>query len=145
MGRKPKYDREIMARAIAEWAAFGYKTSAADQLAHKYGVATTTIYRWRKEITHDPESEALHRQYVTALLQHDWTAQLNTALTEAITRIRELIIQSNDLPAVTDAFKALSEIAVAREVLNVTTDDRPNDATQENRARKQSPTSATTN
>jgi transposase-like protein len=136
MGRLPKHDRKTVGRALAEWAAFGYKRAVAETIADKYGVARTTLYRWRRELQNEPEIQTIRKTHANELLTHDWAAQLNAALMETITRIRELIAASTDLPAVTDAFKALSEIAVAREVLNVTTDDRPHDALEEDRPRK---------
>jgi transcriptional regulator with XRE-family HTH domain len=140
MGRPPKHDRKTVGRALAEWAAFGYKRAVAETIADKYGVARTTLYRWRRELQNEPEIQTIRKTHANELSTRDWANQLNAALKEAITRIRELIAGSTDLPAVTEAFKALSEIAVAREVLNVTTDDRPNDAVEEDRPRK--PTSS---
>jgi AcrR family transcriptional regulator len=112
-----KRDNRQAARALADWARDGFRRATEQQIADKYGVASRTLWRWKDALDDDPELSALFRDRLNDVLDTDWAASLDEALVETITRLRYLIASTDDLQAATEAFKALSEVALTREVL----------------------------
>lgn len=127
-GGRHRTKREI-AQALTEWALTGYTNAGLKETAKRNGISATTLWRHRK--SNDPELKALQQELATEIVTHSWAAELDVALKDGIARMRYLINSSNDLPAVTEATKALSEIALTKEVLRGTTNAQQNQPTQE--------------
>ena len=125
--RKPgnRRDNHQAARALADWARHGFTRASEEQIADTYKVATRTLWRWKDALETDTELSALFRDGINEHLTRDWADELDEALRETITRLRALISTCESLTEVTEAFKALSEIAITREVLNVTRHAEP--------------------
>jgi methyl-accepting chemotaxis protein len=123
-------DNRLAARALAEWARQGFARTVERQIADSYEVSTRTLWRWKDALDNDTELSALFRERVNDYLDRDWAAHLDEALAETVQRLRDLIAESNDLAGVVEAFKALSEVAITREVLSgaVDADARAADA-----------------
>ena len=110
-------DNARAARALAEWALEGFGRAAADQIAATYKVAPRTVWNWKAALDTDSELAALFRARLNDILDKDWAAHLDEALAELVQRIRALAADEPDLAKVVDAFRALSEVAITREVL----------------------------
>lgn len=119
-----KRDNRLAARALADWAREGFSRSTEGQIADTYGIATRTLWRWKDALDSDSELSALFRERVNDFLDRDWADELDDALRETI---QELILHIKSQPmfspesieAITKAFSALGEVAIAREVLGV--------------------------
>lgn len=125
-------DNHTAARALAEWATKEFKRRHADALATKFDVAVSTLWNWKRALSEDPELRAIFNQYLNEMLNRDWATELNAALAEAINKMRQLIENSTDLKEVTEAFKALAEVGITREVLRsaANAEPHPSHATQ---------------
>ena len=110
-------DNHQAARALAEWAQHGFTRAAADQIAATYKVSPRTVWNWKAALDTDSELAALFRARLNDILDKDWAAHLDEALAELVQRIRALAADEPDLAKVVDAFRALSEVAITREVL----------------------------
>lgn len=115
-------DNHLAARALADWARHGFTRATERNIADTYKVSTRTLWRWKDALDSDTELSALFRDRLNDLLDRDWSEHLNDTLAASINRMRDLIDASDDLPAVTEAFRALSEVAITREVLRGATD-----------------------
>lgn len=118
-------DNDKAARALADWARHGFTRATADQIAATYQVAPRTVWNWKAALDDDTELAALFRERLNDLLNKDWAAHLDTALAETVEKLRALIQASTDLTSVVEAFRALSEVAITREVLRGATDAQP--------------------
>lgn len=110
-------DNHTAARALAEWAQNGFGRAAADQIAATYKVSPRTVWNWKAALDTDSELAALFRARLNDILDRDWAAHLNDALAELVTRIRALATDETDLTKIVEAFRALSEVEITREVL----------------------------
>lgn len=121
--RKPgnRRDNHKAARALAEWARHGFTRATEQQIADTYEIAVRTLWRWKDALDTDPELSALFRDLLNDHLNRTWSDHLDAALTASITRMLDLIRTSHKLNEVTEAFRALSEIAITREVLHAAT------------------------
>jgi len=117
-----KRDNRLAARALADWAREGFKRSAERHIADKYSVSTRTLWRWKDALDDDSELSAQFKERLNDLLDRDWAAELDAALAETVERIRALIANARDLGQVVEAFRALSEVAITREVLREPSD-----------------------
>ena len=113
----PKRDNERAARLLVEAMLHGDVTAA-----EQAGVTRQTVYRYRKALLEDPELLQLFTEYSKELLKRDWADALDSALAQNIV---QLSLHMASLPlgtpasleALTEAFRALSETAITREVL----------------------------
>lgn len=110
-------DNHQAARALAEWAREGFGRAAADQIAATYKVSPRTVWNWKAALDTDSELAALFRARLNDILDKDWAAHLTDALAELVQRIRTLAADEPDLGKVVEAFRALSEVEITREVL----------------------------
>lgn len=121
-----KRDNHAAARALADWAREGFTEAAARPITDKYNITTRTLWRWKAALDTDSELSGLFRDRLNDALNKDWATHLDEALTELVQRIREL---ANDpdagLGPVVDAFRALSEVQITREVLRGVADAEP--------------------
>lgn len=113
-----KRDNRLAARALAEWAHDGFREAAVKKLSATYEVAPRTLWNWKKALDKDTELAGLFRDRLNDYLDRDWAVHLDQALAETVERLRTLISTSDDLAGVVEAFKALSEVAITREVLS---------------------------
>ncbi|HEX7002014.1 MAG TPA: hypothetical protein VF164_10020 [Trueperaceae bacterium] len=118
-------DNHQAARALAEWALEGFREAVARQIADTYGIATRTLWRWKSALDEDTELSGLFRDRLNDILDRDWAAHLTDALAELVQRIRTLAADEPDLGKVVEAFRALSEVEITREVLRGATDADP--------------------
>lgn len=118
-------DNHQAARALAEWAREGFGRAAADQIAATYKVAPRTVWNWKAALDTDSELAALFRARLNDILDKDWAAHLTDALAELVQRIRTLAADEPDLGKVVEAFRALSEVEITREVLRGADDADP--------------------
>ena len=112
-----KRDNPLAARALAHWARDGFSEATINHITESYGVTSRTLWNWKKALDTDQELSGLFRERLDNLLNRDWAAQLDAALAETVERIRTLIQDAPDLTPVVEAFRALSEVAITREVL----------------------------
>ena len=110
-------DNARAARALAEWALEGFREAAVAKLTATYEVSPRTLWNWKKALDSDSELAGLFRARLNDILDKDWAAHLDEALAELVQRIRALAADEPDLAKVVDAFRALSEVAITREVL----------------------------
>ena len=115
-------DNHLAARALADWARDGFRRATEDKIAATYEVGKRTLWNWKAALDDDPELAALFRERLDDLLNRDWAEHLDTALAETVERLRTLIADSGQLAEVVEAFRALSEVAITREVLRGATD-----------------------
>lgn len=121
-----KRDNHKAARALADWAQHGFTRATENKIADTYGINTRTLWRWKDALDDDNELSALFRARLNDALDQDWASHLGEALVELIQRIRELADQPDTpLRDVTEAFRALSEVAITREVLRGAADAQP--------------------
>jgi hypothetical protein len=118
----PKRDNNQAARALAEWAMQQFKTQHDASIAEKYGITTRTLWNWKDALRTDRQLSANFQQLTNGLLDQHWAAELDEALTDAIARMRSLMRNATDLREVTEAFKALAEVGITREVLSADTE-----------------------
>ena len=140
-----KRDNPTAARALADWARHGFTNDAAHRLSDTYKVSTRTLWRWKDALDNDNELSQLFRDRMNDALDQDWAAELDGALREIITRIRELVADENDLAKVTAAFEKLSEVLITREVFGVAVDGQQDPTTTEARRDPPPHRSLTTN
>ena len=114
---RPQRDNHAAARALADWSRYAYARSRETEIATTHGVSTTTLWRWKKALASDSELAALFRDATGRIATGDWASHLTDALIETVAKLRRLIDASNDLPAVTEAFVALSDVALEKEML----------------------------
>ena len=110
-------DNHLAARALADWARDGFREATIGTITDTYGVTSRTLWRWKKALDTDTELSGLFRARLDDLLDRDWAQELDTAIAESIERLRALIAGSTDLSEVVEAFRALAEVALTREVL----------------------------
>src|SRR5690606_8440270 len=115
-------DNARAARALAEWALEGFREAAVAKLTATYEVAPRTLWNWKKALDSDTELAGLFRDRPHAAPDLDRPQHLGEALAELVQRIRTLAAGEEDLGKVVEAFRALSEVAITREVLRDPTD-----------------------
>lgn len=118
-------DNARAARALAEWALEGFREAAVAKLTATYEVAPRTLWNWKKALDSDSELAGLFRDRLNAALDLDWSQHLGEALAELVQRIRTLAADEPDLGKVVEAFRALSEVEITREVLRGASDADP--------------------
>lgn len=113
-----KRDNNHAARALADWARTGFARGTAQTIADTHKVSTKTLTRWKHALNDDPELSAKFRDLLNDLLNADWVAHLNDALRELTEIMRSKAKEADaSLAMVTDAFRALSDVVLTREVL----------------------------
>lgn len=117
-----KRDNQLAARALADWAREGFREAHANRITETYGVTVRTLWNWKAALDTDSELAGLFRDRLNDILNKDWAAYLGEALGELVQRIRALALDEPDLGKVVDAFRALSEVEITREVLRVGAD-----------------------
>lgn len=121
-------DNHQAARALADWARTGFGRSTERQIADTHGVSTRTLWRWKDALDDDPELSALFRDLLNALMDGDWVAHLDAALMELTEIIRAKAKEPEaSLMMVTDAFRALSDVVMTREVFALDDGDASSD------------------
>lgn len=113
-----KRDNHQAARALADWAREGFREAVARQIADTFAVSTRTLWRWKSALDEDAELSVLFRDRLNDILNRDWASHLTDALAELVERIRALAEDEPDLGKVVEAFRALSEVEITREVLS---------------------------
>lgn len=113
----PKRDNERAARLLIEAMLHGDVTAA-----EQAGVSRQTIYRYRKALLEDPELLQLFTEHSRELLKRNWADALDSALEQTITQLSLHIAglpmgSPASVEVLTEAFRALSETAITREVL----------------------------
>ena len=121
-----KRDNQAAARALADWAREGFREAHVQKITATHKVAARTLWNWKKALDTDPELAGLFRDRLNDALNKDWATHLDEALTELVQRIRTLASDDEaTLNAVVDAFRALSEVHITREVLRGAADAEP--------------------
>lgn len=113
-----KRDNHQAARALADWAQEGFREAHLKRITETYGITARTVWNWKAALDTDPELAGLFRERLNDLLDKDWAAHLGEALSELVERIRTLAATEDSLAAVVEAFRALSEVEITREVLS---------------------------
>lgn len=113
----PKRDNARAARALVDAALLGDATACA-----KHEITSRTLQRYRAALETDEELSAFYAQLSRAVTTQNWATELNLTLTTAIRKQGDLIRDltgstADNISAVTGAIKALSEIAITRDVL----------------------------
>lgn len=144
---KPTFDSQLAASILVE-AVFHGDTATAE----KFGITTRTIRNYRKRLLENPDFSADLAERVkhakNTLLSRTWAENLDLALNRTIVKMLEAVEGQPEyipeaLEAITGAFSALSEFALAREVLGVA--DRKQNAAAEAPGRGATGTGATLN
>lgn|SRR5690625_930632 len=123
--RRTRRDNPKAARALAEWAREGFREAHVNRISESYGVAPRTVWNWKAALDTDTELAGLFRDRLNDILDQDWASHLNDALTELVQRIRALTASEDDLGKIVEAFRALSEVEITREVLRGAADAQP--------------------
>lgn len=113
----PKRDNHKAARALVDAALQGDAQACAS-----HGIALRTLQNYRKLLETDDELALFYAELSRTVTTQSWADELNLTLTGAIRKqgamIRGLKDDTADnIVAVTGAIKALSEIAITRDVL----------------------------
>lgn len=113
----PKRDNLRAARALVDAALQGDATACA-----KHEITARTLQRYRAALETDEELSAFYAQLSRTVTTQNWANELNVTLTTAIRKQGDLIrgittSSAENISAVTGAIKALSEIAITRDVL----------------------------
>ena len=108
----PKRDNAKAARILVDAELTGNATAC-----RKHEVTTRTLQRYRQALEHDTELSQFFAEHLRIAVQRHWADELDGALAATITRLRGLVEGSDDLHAVTGAFRALAELALTREAL----------------------------
>ena len=113
----PKRDNLRAARALVDAALQG----DAHACQH-HGIALRTLQNYRKLLDTDEELARFYAELSRTVTTQNWANELNLTLTVAIRKQGEMIRRiegssADTISAVTGAIKALSEIAITRDVL----------------------------
>lgn len=116
-----KRDNHAAARALADAV-----LTSDRKAAEKHGITDRTLRNYRAALDDDPELSALFRATVNEALTRSWAEELDAGLRDLINQLRtradHLVHGVTGYVAITDAVRALGEIAVAREVLRAASD-----------------------
>ena len=118
----PKRDNAKAARVLVDAELTGNATAC-----RKHEVTTRTLQRYRQALEHDTELSQLFAEHLRTAVERHWADELDDTMTATITRLRGLVEDSDDLHAVTGAFRALAELALTREALNLGADPADDD------------------
>lgn len=113
----PKRDNAKAARALVDAALRGDAQACAS-----HGIALRTLQNYRKLLETDDELARFYAELSRTVTTQNWANELNVTLTTAIRKQGDLIrgittSSADNISAVTGAIKALSEIAITRDVL----------------------------
>ena len=113
----PKRDNAKAARALVDAALRGDAQACAS-----HGIALRTLQNYRKLLDTDDELARFYAELSRTVTTQNWANELNVTLTTAIRKQGDLIrgittSSADNISAVTGAIKALSEIAITRDVL----------------------------
>ena len=113
----PAFNSERAAAVLVDAAYMGDK-----EAAKKHGVTTRSIRNWRERLAEDAHFSAIFREKKN-LVDQEWASELPSAIRSAIRFLRESAKESKlgdsrAIAAMTDALKALAEVAVTREILD---------------------------
>ncbi|WP_295821719.1 hypothetical protein [uncultured Deinococcus sp.] len=113
----PKRDNAKAARALVDAALLGDAQACAS-----HGIALRTLQNYRKLLETDDELARFYAELSRTVTTQNWANELNVTLTTAIRKQGDLIrgittSSADNISAVTGAIKALSEIAITRDVL----------------------------
>ncbi|MFW8628313.1 hypothetical protein [Deinococcus sp. ME38] len=113
----PKRDNLRAARALVDAALQGDAQACAS-----HGIALRTLQNYRKLLNTDEELARFYAELSRTVTTQNWANELNLTLTVAIRKQGEMIrgidgSSADTISAVTGAIKALSEIAITRDVL----------------------------
>ncbi|MBZ9752739.1 hypothetical protein K7W42_18005 [Deinococcus sp. HMF7604] len=119
----PKRDNAKAARALVDAALRGDA-----QACEHHGIAIRTLQNYRKLLETDDELARFYAELSRTVTTQNWANELNLTLTVAIRKQGEMIRgieggNAETISAVTGAIKALSEIAITRDVLGQGVDD----------------------
>ncbi|MFB9994088.1 hypothetical protein ACFFLM_19195 [Deinococcus oregonensis] len=121
----PKRDNTRAARILVDAALLGDATACA-----KHEITIRTLQRYRSALDEDEELSSLYADLSRTVTSQHWASELNITLTTSVRKLGGLIHDltsptAENISAVTSAVKALSEIAITREVLGAG-DGEPN-------------------
>ena len=124
----PKRDNDIAARALVEAILTDDRTAT-----EKFGITTRTLRRYRQALAEDPELSAVFQEHLKEFMKRSWADDLNDALQQIMLELvrhvkGQLLMTPDSIEAITSAFKAVSEIALAKEVLLSAADSSENAA-----------------
>lgn len=113
----PKRDNAKAARALVDAALRGDAQACAN-----HGIALRTLQNYRKLLETNEELARFYAELSRTVTTQNWANELNVTLTTAIRKQGDLIrgittSSADNISAVTGAIKALSEIAITRDVL----------------------------
>ena len=113
-------DNEAAARALVEAMVVGDDA----HVAKKHGIALRTLQNYRTMLSKDPELARLFQKRSREALNATWVKELDDTLKATLTALRTHIdglydITPESVEAIVKAFKAASEVAIAREVLGL--------------------------
>lgn len=113
----PKRDNARAARALIEAHLHGDRKACESQ-----GITDRTLRNYRAALSEDPELSALFLEHLRELTRRSWAEELDATLSLTVRKLAEHIAYlepgiPDSVEALTDAFRALSETAITREVL----------------------------
>ena len=113
----PAFNNERAAVVLVDAAYMGDKEAAKN-----HGVTTRSIRNWRERLAEDAHFSAIFREKKN-LVDQEWANELPSAIRSAIRFLRESAKESKlgdsrAIAAVTDALKALADVALTRELLD---------------------------
>ncbi|HEY1956709.1 MAG TPA: hypothetical protein VGH28_13910 [Polyangiaceae bacterium] len=116
--KRPKFDAARAARVLAEAVATGDAAAAK-----RHGVAERTIRHWRKKLEGDPVLAGLCQEKV-AIVEADWAESLPSAIRKCIEFLADATEKCDArspeaVHAIAGAMKLLTDVALARQMLDV--------------------------
>lgn len=129
---RPQRDNMKAAKALIDAAIQGDATAC-----ETHGITTRTLQRYRAALENDEELSLFYAQLSRTISTQSWADELNLTLTSAIRKQGEMIRglkehTAENINATTNAIKALSEIAITRDVLaSGGDDDEPSDGDED--------------
>lgn len=113
-------DNTVAARALVE----AMLVKDDKKVAARHGITARTLTNWRAALAKDDELSAIFQDRLRDALNSSWVAELDTTLSSTLRSLRTHVeglyeMTPESVEAISTAFEAVSEIAIAREVLGL--------------------------
>lgn len=112
-----KRDNHKAARALAEWALSNFSRSSALTVAQNHEIAERTLWRYLAALKDDTELSALLDDATQSLLNSGWASRIDKTMSKVMDKIDGVLEDKQSLSDLTNAFRQIAEIALAKQVL----------------------------
>ena len=113
-----KRNNQKAARAIAEWALYGFKYGEAQKVADNHSVTVRTLTNWYIATKKDPELSELYQKAAKTLADQDWAQTLSHDISQLQSLLLSQAKESKSVQDLTLAHRSLAELQIAKELLS---------------------------